>query len=338
MSQRVVLTSRRGAVRPIEKEMADKAGVEVVAVHCPTEEEVVAGCRNADAAVSVFEPFTRKVIEKLEKCQIISNIGIGYDQIDVTAATEHGICVANTPDYCLEEMSDHAIAFLLACYKKILQVDKAVKQGKWGQPEIRERILQPIRRLQGQTLGLVGFGRIPRTLVHKAQGLGLRVIAYDPYVSKATIEGYYIELVDFDRLLKESDFISVHAALTQENYHIFGLEQFKAMKKTAYFINTARGALVDEDALYTALSQGYIQGAAIDVMEQEPPRQEHPLFKLDNIIITSHVGQFSEEAMAELNVRPMQETLRVLQGEWPIGFVNPQVREKFLARWGKAMK
>ena len=335
MSHKVVFTVSR-VVTPYAEEVVKGLGGTLVKVDAPTEEKVIEACHDADACVGVFEPYSWKVMEKLTRCQIIASIGIGYDRIDVPAATEHGIIVTNVPDYCLEEVSDHAMAFLLTLDRKLFKTDRLTKQGKWG-PVTRDA-QPPMAALRGQTLGLVGFGRIPRTLVRKAQAFGLRVIVYDPYVPKATTEGYGVEMVDFERLLRESDFISVHAALSPENRNLFGLEQFKKMKRTAYFINTARGGLVDENALHTALTEGLIQGAAIDVLVQEPPPPDHPLLKLDNIIVTAHTAQFSDSAFIALRRRPIEEVARVLRGEWPYGWVNPQVKEKFLARWKKPMK
>ena len=332
MAFKVVLTTNR-VNSPYEEEVIKNIGGDLVRTNCPTEDEVIAACHDADAAVGMFEPFSRRVVEKLERCRIIASIGIAYDKIDVVAATEHGIIVTNVPDYCLEELSDHTMALLLALNRKLIRVDRKAKEGKWGL-EARQ-VLPPMHPLRGRTLGLVGFGRVPRTIVRKAQAFGLRVIAYDPYVTKASVEGHYVELVNFDRLLAESDFVSCHAAVTPDNYHMFGLEQFKKMKPTAYFINTARGALVDEAALYTALTQGHIQGAALDVMEQEPPRADHPLLSLDNVIITCHTGQYSDTAIIALRQQPFDEVARVLRGEWPVGWLNPQVKDRYLERWGR---
>jgi len=319
---------------PHEEETFKKMGVAYVKKNCPTEEELIETLQDANAVICVFEPFTRKVMEKLTKMRVISQIGIGLDPIDLDAATDHGIIVTHEPDYCLEEVSDHAMAFILNCARKLRQGDIGVREGMWG-PEIREKILPPMSRLRGQTLGLVGFGRIPRTLVRKAQGFGLRVITYDPYIPRALLDGHQVEYMEeLDPLLEQSDYISVHCALTKENRHMFGMEQFKKMKSTAFFINTARGALVDEKALYLALTEGYIQGAAIDVMEKEPPDPDNPLLKLENIMITSHVAQFSDAAFAALMGRPANEIIRVFEGKWPTVVANPRVMEKYAAKWG----
>jgi D-3-phosphoglycerate dehydrogenase len=315
-----------------------KIGAQLVKKLCRSEDDLISIAHDADAIITGGEPYSRKVIEKLTKCRIISNIGIGYDGIDVEAATEHGIFITNVPDYCLEEMAEHTLALILACGRKLLRFNRAVREGKWDSRaprEIREKIRPPMFRLKGQTLGLIGLGRIPRTLVPKAKALGLRVIAYDPYVSKDAAAELGVEMVGFEQLLRESDFVSLHAALTKDNQHMMGLEQFKKMKRTAYLINTARGGLIDEQALNTALSEGIIAGAGLDVLDPEPPSRDNPLFKCDNVIITAHSANYSEESQAELLRRPEEEVFRVLRGEWPCCPVNPQVKERFTARWGK---
>ncbi|MFC1944041.1 C-terminal binding protein [Chloroflexota bacterium] len=303
---------------------------------CRTEDELIDIAGDADAVITGGEPYSRRVIERLAKCRIISNIGIGYDGVDVEAATERGICVANVPDYCIEEMADHTIALLLACARKLVRLDKAVKEGKWdsvAKVTIRSEVMRPTFRLSGQTLGLIGLGRIPRCVVPRAKALGLEVTAFDPYIPKDIAEEAGVELVDLERLLTESDFVSVHAALTPESRQMMNAEAFGKMKSTAYFINTARGALVDEEALRDALSRGIIAGAGLDVMDPEPPSLDNPLLHMDNVIVTAHSANYSEDSAAELRRRPEEDVFRVLRGEWPRGFVNPQVKDDFVARW-----
>jgi len=321
-----------------EQEVMGKIGATMeVASFMPgqcTEDELLSVSRDADAVISVFEPFTRRVIEGLEKCRLLTNIGVGYQNIDVSAATDCGICVANNAWYCLEEVSDQAMALLLTLARKLPVLDKAVRGGKTGYADLG-RARGRVFRIRGQTLGLVGLGRIPRTLAPKAKGFGLRIIAYDPYIPPEIAKEAGVEMVDFDRLLQESDYISIHAALTPENEKMFGLEQFKKMKPTAFLINTARGALVDSDALYTALTEGLIAGAGLDVTEPEPINPDNPLLKLENAIFTGHSAYFSETSVVEQRKGPIDEIARVLSGEWPSALVNPQVKEKFTQRWGR---
>jgi D-3-phosphoglycerate dehydrogenase len=300
---------------------------------CPTEEAVIAEAGDADAVIALRCPYNRRVIEKLSRCRLISVPSAGYEWVDVDAATEHGICVTNVPNP--EEVSDHAMALLLACARKISLLNDAVKKGWWDsleKPKIMQ-LLPPISRLRGQCLGIIGLGRIGRSLVPKAQGFGLKVIAYDPYLPSAEAEKMGVKLVELDELLSESDFVSIHTLLNPQTYHLLGEEQFKKMKPTAYLINAARGAIIDEAALYTALSRGYIAGAALDVMDTEPPAPDNPLLKMDNIVITAHTAYYSQQAFAQALRQTEEEVFRILRGEWPLNLVNPEVRERFNVRW-----
>ena len=318
-----------------EEEVLGKLGADVIKYErCDTEEALIAACHDADGTINVFEPFSRRVIKNLDKCKIISKVGIGLDGTDIEAATEHGIILTNVPDYCLEEVADHAMTLLLACSRKLLKMNKIVIKGGlgWWAREARDPLV-PMLALREQTLGLVGFGKIACNLVPRAKAFGLKIIAYDPYLPPSGIEKNGAEPVSLDRLLQESDFISLHAPGTKDTYHMFGLEQFRKMKPTAYLINTARGSVVDEPALYTAVSQGWIAGAGLDVMEKEPPNPNNPLLELDDVIITPHDASYSETAYWKLRREPVDEVARVLRGKWPLHFVNPDVKESFIKKW-----
>ena len=340
MSFKVVDTFYASGIVPTYDELLTKLGAEVEKTFCTTEEELISACSEADAVIALgirITPgyiFSLKVIESLNKCRLIALTGIGYDSVDIAAATEKGICVANVPYYCLEEVSDHAMALILACARKFYQLFPDIKNGKWSTQADYLSALRPLHRLSGQTLGLIGFGNIARTLVPKARAFGLRIIAYSPHVPNAFFKTFEVESVKLDQLLEESDFVSMHTNLTPETKHMIGLEQFKRMKPTAYFINTARGELVDERALHTALSEGLIAGAGLDVLESEPPDHDNPLLKLNNVLISGHFAYYSEESREELFRWPWEEVARVLQGKWPQGLVNPQVKERFIVRWG----
>ncbi|MBI4302276.1 MAG: C-terminal binding protein [Chloroflexi bacterium] len=319
---------------PFEAEIIKELGAEYVGLRCTNEDEILEATRDADAMLpGPWDPVTRKVISGLKGCKIIAALGVGYDNIDVKTATELGIWVTNNPDYCLDEMSDQAMALILASVRKITRLNDAIKsQKQWG---AGRDIRAPMFKLRGQTLGLFGLGRIPRRVVPKAQGFGMRVIASDPYVSPAVFQELGVEKVSFDTLLTESDILSIHAALTDETRGTFGLEQFKKMKRTAYLINTARGGLVDEPALVTALREGYIAGAGLDVIEGEPQPvlEGNPLREFDNVILTGHSGSYSESSMADIRKAGIQEIARVAKGEPPKNPVNPGVKERFEARW-----
>jgi len=335
MSFKVVATNIISIV--IDRGSFARLGVEFVEKPSRTEEDIIAIASNADAVIVGPEPYTRRVIENLRSCRLICTPKMGYDNIDIAAATEAGICVSNVSSVSIEEVSDHAMALLLACARKLLRLDKTVRTGNWRAlhaPEMLEvwRGMVPIR---GQTLGLIGFGYISRVLVPKAKGFGLRVLAYDPFAPTGVMEELGVVPADLNRLLKESDYVSVHAALTRENRHMLGAEQFKLMKPTAFLINTARGPLVDEEALYTALKHGDIGGAGLDVLEVEPVRMDNPLLELDNVIFTAHSAHYSDTVLAGVRQRPAEDITRIMAGEWPIDWVNPQVKKNFISRWGK---
>lgn len=338
MSFRVVSTGIVAFhLRGVGENLARLAGVEFVNKPSPTEEDIILAARDADAVIVMTEPYTRRVITNLKSCRLICTPKMGYDNIDVAAATEAGICVSHAPATSTEEVSDHTMALLLACARRVTRLNKTVKTGEWRVfhgPEMEE-IWHGIAPIRGQTLGLIGFGQIARTLVAKAKGFGLRILAYDPYIAPEVMEKMGVKAAGLDQLLKESDFVSVHCALTSESRHMLGTEQFKLMKPTAYLINTARGALVDEEALYAALTQGGIAGAGLDVTKVEPINLENPLLKLDNVILTGHSAYYSDISVADARRKPIEDVSRIMAGKWPGGWVNPEVKAKFIARWGK---
>ncbi len=315
-----------------------KIGVEFITRPCQTEDEIIEATRDADFVLTFKKPFTREVIEQLERCRMIYNIGTGYETIDLEAASEHGICVSYPDAYCSEEVAEHAMALILACGRKLVRLDRAVREGKWEsyeKREIRFEILPPMFPVREKTLGLIGFGRIGRKVVPKARGFDMRVLAFDPYVSRDVFAEYGVEAVDLSYLIENSDFISVHAAFTPEARHMLGAEQFRRMKPTAYLINCARGEFVDEAALYQAVSGGEIAGAALDVIHGESMPPDHPLLELENVIITPHTAYYSEEAVGRLKTRPFEEIARMVKEQWPQWLINTEVKEKFEQRWGK---
>ena len=318
-----------------EKEF-HKMGAEYFEIPAKTEDEIIAVARDADVVLTYYQPYTRRVISNLKKARLIHNTGTGYDGIDIKAATDCGIIVSFPGDYSKEEVAEHSVALILACARKILRLDKAVREGKWisnAKPELR-KIWPPMFQLEGQTLGIIGLGRIGRLVAQRIRGFEMKVIAYDPYLPAKMFEEASVQSVDLDRLLRESDFISVNSALTRENRALIGLEEFKKMKPTAYFINTARGDIVDEEALVTALERGYIAGAGLDVVEGERVGLDHPLLKFDNVILTGHCAFYSEESTYEIKQRLYDAVASVLRGGWPEWFINPEVKERYLEKWG----
>lgn len=301
-----------------------------------TEDSFIAKCKDADAIVGPVShggPFTRRVIETLDKCRIIAGPSIAFEAIDLKAATDKGIVVCNNPDYCLDEVSGRIIAYILTLSYKIVLVDKVMREA--GIDRNLPQVLGHVARTRGQTLGLVGLGKIATATALKARGLGLRVIAHDPYVFDNVMRIYGVEPVDMETLYKESDYISVHVPVTPATKNMIGYEQFKKMKRTCYFINASRGAVVDEPAMARALGEKLIAGAAIDVTVKEPLERDSPLLKLDNALITGHSAWYSDEAAFELFYNPMTQVVLALQGKWPLYAVNPQVREGWLKRWGQ---
>lgn len=310
-----------------ENEVLNKLGIELTFAQCKTEEEVIEACKDADALINQYAPITRKVIEQLENCKVISRYGVGFNTIDIDAATEKGIAVGNVTDYCLDEVSDHAMALLLSSARKVTLMNNAVKSGTWD-----FKVAVPIFRLRGRILGLVGFGNIPQSVTRKAQAFGLSVIAYDPFVPKAVAEAMNVELVSLEELCEKSDYISVHLPLNKHTEKIISHEQFNKMKKEAFIINTARGPVIDEQALIEALQEGKIAGAGLDVLEIEPIDPNNPLLKMDNVILNPHSAFYSVEAELELKRKTAQNVADVLSGYYPTYLVNKDVKEKVILK------
>ncbi len=320
-------------------ELLDPLDVTLVEKKCMTEEEIIAEARDADAVIGVVsvQPFNRRLLQALPKCRVIAGIGIGYDKTDVEAAAELGIAVTNVPDYCLDEVSGLAITLMLALGHKILRLDRAVREHRVLFTSDRKALNEfayPMFRMRDQTLGIVGVGKIGTVTGLKARGLGMRVIGYDPYVLKPVMESRGITPVDFDTILRESDFISTHTLLNDETANLWGYDQFRRMKRTAYFINTSRGGVVDQPGLIRALKEGLIAGAALDVTLDEPPEPDNPLLTMPEVILTGHSAWYSVTADVDLHRRPMTQVIQALKGEWPTYAVNPDGKAKWLARFG----
>ncbi len=315
----VVTDSVFPTLEPARRVLA-QVGAELQLAEASDPGKVMELARKAEAVMVTYMPITAEFIGQLQRCRIIARFGIGVDNVDVVAATRAGIVVTNVPDYCVDEVSDHALAMLLALARRLLPADRMVRAGIWS-----VSALTPIHRLQGRVLGLVGFGKIARALARKAQALGLEVLAYDPYLSPEAIEAYGARPASFDELLEHSDFISIHAPLTPETRHLFNEEAFDKIKPGAFLINTARGPIVDERALLRALESGRLAGAALDVLEQEPPPADAPLLRRKDVLITPHIAFYSEESLVELQTKAAEEVVRVLQGQAPRNPVNPEV-------------
>jgi D-3-phosphoglycerate dehydrogenase len=273
-------------------------------------EDILEVARDADAILVTYAKLTADLINQLTRCKAIGRFGLGVDNIDLPACKAKGIAVNYVPDYCIYEVSDHAMAMLLSLIRKIPLSNKVVQAGRWEMP-----VVVPIRRIQGTVLGLLGFGNIPRLVAPKAKAFGMKVIAFDPYAKAELFTAAGVESVDFDTLLKTSDYISVHAPHTPQTRGMVNADAFAKMKKGAYVVNTARGPLIDEPALIAALDSGYLGGAALDVVTVEPLPKDSPLLGRDNVILTPHTGFYSIQALEELQSKCATDVASVLSGE-----------------------
>jgi D-3-phosphoglycerate dehydrogenase len=273
-------------------------------------DDILAVAKDADAILVTYAKLTRDILTQLTKCKAIGRFGLGVDNIDLPAAKEKGIAVNYVPDYCIREVSDHAMALLLALIRKIPLSNKLVQSGRWEMPAV-----VPIRRIEGTVLGLVGFGNIPRLVARKAQAFGIKVVAYDPYAKADVFKAADVASVDFDTLLKTSDYVSVHAPLLPATRGLMNAGVFAKMKKGAYIVNTARGPLIDEAAMVAALDSGQLGGAGLDVVAAEPLAKDSPLLGRDNVIISPHTAFYSIEALNELQTKCATDVARVLSGE-----------------------
>ena len=294
------------------REALSVTGAELRMAPDQTVEGILSVAADADALLVTYAKITAEVIDGLKACRVIGRFGIGVDNIDLAAAAEAGITVTYAPVYCLDEVSDHAMALLLSLVRKIPYATRLVSDGRWEMPAV-----VPIARLRGRTLGLVGLGNIPQTIVPKAQAFGLEVVASDPYAPDEVFERLGVRRVDFDELLTVSDYISVHAPLTAETEKMFNADAFAKMKTDALLINTARGPLVDTDALADALEAGAIGGAALDVLPIEPPAADFRLLGRDDVILTPHTGFYSEDALLDLQTTVATDVATVLTGGSP---------------------
>lgn len=283
----------------------------------PTQDGILAVAADADALFVTYGRITAEVIGGLGNCKVIGRFGIGIDNIDIPAAKAAGITVVYAPVYCLDEVSDHAMAMLLSLARKVPYSNHLVQSGRWEMPAV-----VPISRLRGKTLGLVGFGNIPQLVAPKAQAFGLNVITSDPFIQEDVCKKAEVKLVELDELLAQSDYVSIHAPSTPQTEKMFNADTFKKMQNHALLINTARGPLIDADALCDALDAGEIGGAALDVLPVEPPSADSPLLGRNNLVLSPHTGFYSEEALLDLQTTVAKDVAAVLDGKEPKYPVN----------------
>jgi D-3-phosphoglycerate dehydrogenase / 2-oxoglutarate reductase len=315
----------------LEMEGLSPIAAEIVEIPAGTDDEFVNAARDADALYAKGRLITKRIIDGLERCKVIALGTVGVDSVDIAAATARGIPVTNVPDTFIEEVADHTMLLILATYRRLVVMDRFVREGRWaeGRP-----LLSEFPRLMGQTLGFVAFGHVARAVAVRARAFGIHMLAYDPYVEELVVSQYGVEPADLTELLQRSDIVSMHAPATPDAHHLLTEHHFRQMKPEALFISTGRGPTVDEQALIRALKEGWIAATGLDVLEQEPPSPNNPLLKMDNVILTPHVASASARFDPVRKRRVGQEMALVLSGRWPRSCVNPSVLEKSgLMRW-----
>jgi len=308
-----------------EAEVIKKAGIELVDIDAATENEIIAKAKDADVVFIVRTAFTRRVFENLPKLRAVIRCGVGYDNVDVDAATDNHVLVVNIRDFCFEEVSNHAIALLMACAKKLARMNHLLKTDSWG---ASRRIMEPMGSIWGQTIGIVGCGNIGRMTARKAQCFGLNVIGHDPYVDRKLAKESGIALKSLPEVMGESDYVSLHPCLNKETFHLIGEKELHMMKPSAYLVNTSRGSVVDEPALIRALQDKRIAGAGLDVFEKDPIDPDNPLLKMDNVIVTPHSASYCDASFKRLRISVGEEAVRVAKGRWPRNVVNKEVKPK----------
>ena len=324
---RIVITDDRFGHSEEEKRIFPHA--ELITADCHTEAELIASCAGADGILLNQAPMTGAVIKTLDKCRVISRYGIGYDNVDLKAAEEKGIWVTNVPGYCNDEVAEHALGLLISCVRAIPEKDSEIRKGGWN-------INRPIRRMSGRTLGIVGFGAAGKAFWEKVQGFSFgQILVSDPrgeekirahrnMVSEKVFN--LTRAVPFAELLRESDFITLHATLNESTRHFINSQSIAEMKKGVVIINTSRGAVIEEEALVNALKNGHVASAGLDVFEKEPLRADHPFLAFPNVVMTDHCAYYSAESVSELKTRTARNALEVLEGRIPQTAVNKPIR------------
>jgi len=312
----------------LEEEELKKINASLVRLNCKTEQDVIQACQDADALLVQYAPITADVLNQLPRLKAISRYGIGVDMVDVSAATKKNILVCNVPDYCIEEVATFALSLLLFLARRIPTYQNDVSNQRWNLSDIDDA--HRVNRIRGQILGLVGSGRIAQELAKLVTALGIRVVYYDPYVKVSPLDG--MSSVSFEELITTSDFISIHCPLTPETRGLFDERVFQAMKSSAVLVNTARGAVVKNCALEQALRNGWIAGAGLDNLEQEPPDWNDSLLSAPNLVVTPHIAFYSEESLKDLQRLTAQSIADLYRQNMPEGLLNPELFPGFLQR------
>ncbi len=319
MSGLVVITDSDLPSPGIEEAVLEQAGLSVRREACRSEDDVIRRGVDADALIVQWAPVTGRVLDALRGVRMISRLGIGYDMIDVEAATARGIAVANTPDYCVEEVTTHTLALVLACARGVVALDRAVRSGRWAAVDGYPEAMRPSLT----TAGVIGFGRIGARVAAGLRSLGFGVVVHDPYVPAGLIEESGHTVATLEELLAASHVVSLHAPLTERTHHLIGRAAIARMRSGAYLVNTCRGGLVDEAALVEALQAGHLAGAALDVFESEPLPAGSPLRSLPQVVMTPHAAWYSRASLADLPAIAARQVVDFLTGRPVPSIVNP---------------
>jgi len=318
---KVAITDAEYESHEIEERVLSRINAELVKFQCGTEDEVIRHCSDADGLLNQYAPITRKVMENLKNVKVIARYGVGVDNLDTKAATEKGIFVANVI-YDITDVADHTVGLILSLIRKIPWIHGTTRIGEWDW-----RKFQPIPRLKGKTVGIIGFGRIGRKVAQRLKAFDVELIVYDPYLPPEVFENHNVTRVDFETILKSSDIITIHVPLTEETRYMLGANELEEMKRGAFLVNVSRGGIIDEKALCSTLRDGRIAGAALDVLEERLTRG-NPLLELSNVIITPHIAWYSTSSIAEIQEKAAKEVARALSGQIPINLVNKEVLGK----------
>lgn len=302
-----------------EEAVAREYGISLERRQCVTEDEIIEAARDADAILVQYAPITARVLKALPKLRAIGRYGVGVDTVDVEAATREGVAVCNVPDYGTEDVSDHAIALTMSMVRSVPRLDRQIRAGGYDYAEAH-----PLHRTAGLVFGVLGLGLIGTATARKAKGIGFQVIGFDPLQTVGTVTAGGVEVVDLDTLLAQADILSLHVPLNAATEHIIGSATLQSMKRGAKIVNTARGGLIDTDALVEAVTSGHLSGAALDVFEREPLAIDSPLIALPSVVLTPHISWYSEESYGELKDRTIRNVVDVLVGAVPRNIINPE--------------
>lgn len=303
-----------------EKEIVENAGGELLFAQCKDEKDIIEQCSDANALLLRQTALGEKALGKLNNLRVVSRYGVGYDNVDIEAADNHGVVITIVPDYCISEVADHTIALLMSSIRRVPLRDRLVRKGGWDLTSE-----YPVFRTKNKTLGLIGYGKTAREVRKRLSGFPFRFAAYDPFVPDNIFKKDDISRLDFHTIVMISHYVSIHVPLNEETYHLFNINTFRKMRRSSILINTSRGQVVDNKALYTALKEKFISMAALDVYENEPFDSENPLSTLDTVILSDHASWYSAESQKELQIRTALEAVRVLCGKMPENPVNPGV-------------